>query len=157
MSTRLLTLCAWFSLAIISSCGTTREDSETRPVGQNVLAVETLNEALTGHVDFQRHVKPVLETKCAVCHNQAALPGRMSLASRDEAEQTGTLKVFIIPGQPKSSPFLTRLGPAHASLKEMPPVGERLTSLEVTLLERWIEQGAFWPQGTAGNLKTTEL
>lgn len=121
-----------------------------------MLEAQTLHQALTGQVDFVRHVKPVLEAKCAVCHNQTALPGRMSLASRAEAERTGTLTAFIVPGQPKASPLLTRLGSAHASLKEMPPVGERLTSEETALLERWIAQGASWPKGAAGNLKTSE-
>ena len=154
MSTRLLSFCAWLSLALIPGCGTTPEDSETRPRGQNVLDTQTLDQALTGQVDFVRHVKPVLEAKCAACHNQTAQPGRMSLASRAEAERTGTLGAFILPGQPKTSPLLTRLDSAHASLKEMPPVGERLTSQEIALLERWITQGATWPTGPMGILNT---
>lgn len=130
------------------------EESETRPTGRNVLDARTLQQAKTGRVDFTTHIKPVLEAKCATCHNQEALPGRMSLASQGEARRSGALRGFIIPGQPEASPLLTRLTSAHANVQAMPPVGETLTEEEVALIKRWISQGAPWPDGPAGELQT---
>lgn len=139
-------------LTLITGCSSP-EESETRPTGRNVLKKATLNQALHDQVDFVTHVKPVLEAKCAICHHQAALPGRMSLASRQEAQRSGTLRAFIVPGHPESSPLLTRLTSAHTNLQAMPPVGETLTPEEVTLLERWISQGATWPASPTGDLR----
>ncbi|TDU80957.1 cytochrome c [Prosthecobacter fusiformis] len=146
----------WIPLLAATGCSTP-EESETRPPGQNVLSEEVLQQALTGPVDFVTHVRPVLEAKCVTCHQQEALPGRMSLASHAEAQRSGTLRAFIVPGQPESSPLLTRLDSAHTRVQAMPPVGESLTASEVTLLKRWISQGASWPQGPKGTLKTSPV
>jgi uncharacterized membrane protein len=153
MNGRFLLLTIGMSLLTLTGCSTPPE-SETRPRGQNVLDQATLKRAQTGRVDFKSHIKPILETKCAPCHNQEALPGRMSLANHREAMRSGTLRGFIIPGQPDASPLLTRLQSAHTNVQAMPPVGESLTSDEVSLIKRWITQGAPWPEGPEGTLKT---
>ncbi|MCA1963024.1 MAG: hypothetical protein LDL31_03645 [Prosthecobacter sp.] len=140
---------------LLTACASPEETSETRLPGRNILGNATLREAMQGTVSFTEHVKPVLEAKCAMCHNSAAQPGRLSLASQAQAVQTGTLGIFIIPGKPDKSRFLTHLGSAHAGVKAMPPVGEALTPEETALLRRWIAQGAPWPAGSAGRLLTT--
>ncbi len=135
-------------------CSSSESESETRLPGRNILDANTLKAAQIGKVSFTAHVKPVLEAKCAMCHNKSAQPGRLSLASQAEALQTGTLGIFIIPGQPDKSRFITHLGSAHSSVKSMPPVGETLTPEEAALFRRWIAQGAEWPAGAAGKLVT---
>lgn len=145
---------AMLAAAVLTGCSTADSESETRLPGHNVLDAAALQAAQTGKVSFTQHVKPVLEAKCAMCHNAAALPGRLSLASQAEALSTGTLGVFIRPGRPDLSRFITHLDEAHASVKAMPPVGETLTPQEVALIQRWIAQGAAWPAGAAGRLKT---
>lgn len=142
--------------ALLAGCSSTESESETRLPGRNVLDAPALRAAQTGKVGFLEHVKPVLEAKCAMCHNKAAQPGRMSLASQAEAVQTGTLGVFILPGQPDKSRFITHLSGLHASVKAMPPVGEALTPEETGIIRRWIAQGAEWPAGAAGKLVTEQ-
>jgi uncharacterized membrane protein len=142
------------SIATLTACTSPESESETRQTGINVLEASALKEAKTGNVSFTAHVKPILEAKCAMCHNQSAQPGRLSMASLEEAKKTGTLGIFIIPENPDQSRFISQINSAHASLKAMPPVGETLTSDEITLLRRWISQGAEWPTGKAGTLKT---
>jgi uncharacterized membrane protein len=139
---------------VLAGCSSPESESETRLPGRNVLEPAAMQAAQSGNVSFNEHVKPVLEAKCAMCHNSSAQPGRMSLASQAEAIQTGTLGVFIIPGQPEKSRFITHLGTAHSSVKAMPPVGETLTPEESLILRRWIAQGAPWPAGAAGKLMT---
>ena len=153
MNGRFFLVTIGITLLTMTGCSTPTE-SETRPRGQNVLDQATLKQAQTGQVDFKSHIKPILETKCAPCHNQEALPDRMSLANHREALRSGTLRGFIIPGQPDVSPLLTRLQSAHTNVQAMPPVGESLTPDEVSLIKRWIRQGAYWPSGADGNLKT---
>jgi uncharacterized membrane protein len=139
-------------LASLAACQHAPEESETRPAGTNVLPEAELARALGGRVRFERHVKPVLEAKCLACHQSEAMPGRLSLESREAALRSGTLGVFILPGRPQDSRFLQNLSKAHAVA--MPPVGETLTREEEVLLERWIAQGAEWPAGAAGRLRT---
>lgn len=139
-------------LASLAACQHAPEESETRPAGVNVLSEKELSKALQGRVRFERHVKPVLEAKCLACHQVEAMPGRLSLESREAALRSGTLGVFIVPGRPESSRFLQNLSKAHAVA--MPPVGETLTREEEQLLTRWIAQGAEWPEGAAGRLRT---
>jgi uncharacterized membrane protein len=152
------TSCRFLLAALIVSglvaCRHVQEDSETRPLGVNVLPQEELRHALRGQVSFARHVKPVLEAKCLACHQNEAMPGRLSLESREAALRSGMLGIFILPGQPQHSRFLHNLAEAHAGVKSMPPVGETLTDEEETLLRRWIAQGAEWPAGMAGRLRT---
>jgi len=138
--------------ALLAGCSSTESESETRLPGRDVLDASALSAAKSGKVSFVDHVKPVLEAKCAMCHNKAAQPGRMSLASRAEAVQTGALGVFIIPGHPEKSRFITHVSGLHASVTAMPPVGEVLTADETALIQRWIAQGAEWPAGAAGTL-----
>jgi hypothetical protein len=143
---------AVLALACLVACQHAPEESETRPAGVNVLSEVELAKALQGRVHFERHVKPVLEAKCLACHQVEAMPGRISLESRESALRSGTLGGFIVAGKPESSRFLQNLAGVHATA--MPPVGEALTPEEAHLLRRWIAQGAEWPAGAAGRLRT---
>lgn len=152
MHGRFILFCVGLPLLGLTSCSTS-EESETRPPGTNVLSVAALSQAQAGTVDFSRHIKPILEAKCATCHNQEALPGKMSLANRAEAQRSGGLRGFILPGQPETSPLITRLSESHTAVQAMPPVGESLTKEEIAVIKRWISQGASWPAGPEGQLR----
>jgi mono/diheme cytochrome c family protein len=154
MNRRTLFSLASLALLTLGACTYPQPSSETRPLGDDVLSASLRREALRGQVNFANHIKPILETKCAMCHNQDALPGRMSLANRREAQRSGALRGFIVPGQPEASSLITRTNDAHNGVQAMPPVGERLTRDEIAILRRWIAQGAPWPQGAEGQLKT---
>ena len=75
---------------LLAAC-TAPVDSETKPLGENVLSKEQIHAAKHGPVDFLTQVKPVLEAKCVMCHNRQALPGHMSLENRSEAMRSGAL------------------------------------------------------------------
>ncbi len=141
--------------ALLGACATTTEnESQTRPIGENSLSEREMRRALSGAVDFTRHVKPVLEAKCVACHNADGLPGRLNLSSREAAVRSGALGVFIVPGKPDQSLLVTQIASAPAHLKAMPPVGQQVTDQEIAVLRRWIAQGAAWPAGPAGVLAT---
>lgn len=141
-------LCA----ALIASCATP-PDSETKPLGENVLSKEAIHAAKTAPVDFVTHVKPVLEAKCVMCHNRKALKGHMSLESRSEAVRTKTLGTYIVPGHPETSLLVANASSTHKNVSVMPAVGERLTKDEYAILTKWVKEGAHWPSGAAGTLK----
>ncbi|MBE2285329.1 MAG: hypothetical protein IAE77_17850 [Prosthecobacter sp.] len=137
---------------LVSSCSTP-PDPETKPMGENVLSKEEIKAAKSGPVDFVAHVKPVLEAKCAMCHNRQALPGHMSLESRREAVRTKTLGTYIVPGHPETSLLVANTASTHQNVSVMPAVGERLTKDEYRILNKWVKEGANWPTGKAGTLK----
>jgi len=120
-------------------------ESETLLTGRNVLGALETRAALKETVDFSRHVKPILAAKCVACHDRESQPQGLHFNNYDSAIKSGALGVFIVPGHPERSPFLTTIKSAHTSSRSMPPVGERLTSEEVAILKRWIQQGARWP------------
>ena len=150
MNTRHLT--SLLGLLAHASC-TTPSDSETKPMGANVLSQAAIHAAKTGPVDFATHVKPVLEAKCVMCHNRKALPGHGSLENRQEAVRTGELGAYIQPGHPEYSLLVSNVKSAHHNASAMPAVGERLTPDEFAILTKWVKEGAKWPAGKAGTLK----
>lgn len=143
-------------LAMLTGCETSdvasSPESQTRPPGETVLSREELKAAMTDKVDFVRHVKPIFEARCVMCHNKEALPGRMSLLNRKAAVKSGALGVFIIPGHPETSAMVTKISSAPAHMTAMPPVGERITSDKTAVLKKWIKEGADWPEGREGRL-----
>ncbi|MDB6005503.1 MAG: Planctomycete cytochrome [Prosthecobacter sp.] len=141
-------LCAF----VLASCSMP-SDSETKPMGENVLGKDAIHAAKTGQVDFTAHVKPVLEAKCVMCHNRKALPGHMSLESRKEAMRSGALGTYIVPGHPEKSLLVANVKTVHQNVSVMPAVGERLTTDEYAILTKWVKEGAQWPAGAAGALK----
>ena len=137
---------------VLASCATP-PDSETKPMGENVLSKEVIKAAKSGPVDFVAHVKPVLEAKCVMCHNREALPGHMSLETRKEAMRSGALGAYIVPGHPENSLLVANVHSAHQNVSVMPAVGERLTKDEYAIITKWVKEGAIWPSGKAGTLK----
>lgn len=136
----------------LASCATP-PDSETKPLGENVLSHEAIHAARHGPVDFAAHVKPVLEAKCVMCHNRQALPGHISLASHKEALRTKALGTYIVPGHPETSLLVANVKTVHQKVSVMPAVGERLTADEYAIINKWVKEGAAWPAGKAGTLK----
>ncbi len=143
----------WILPVIIASCAT-EPDSETTYAGVNVLSPEALKVALV-KPDFVTHVKPILEAKCAICHNQKTLPKVMNLDDEKAAfKPAASGHIAIIPFHPEQSLLINNIRHSHSTTNAMPPVGERLTKDETSVLKTWIAQGAAWPEGRAGRLKT---
>ncbi len=143
-----------FSLlcVLLAACSTPL-DSETKPLGENVLSKEAIKAAKSGPVNFVAHVRPVLEAKCVMCHNRKALPSHMSLENRQEAMRSGALGAYIVPGHPEKSLLVSNTASTHRNVSVMPAVGERLTKDEYAILTKWVKEGASWPVGAAGTLE----
>lgn len=95
-------------------------------------------------VDFNTEVKPIINKKCISCHGGVKRQGDFSLLFRSEAlAQTKSGQYGIIPGDPKRSEMIRRL-----TLKDpeerMPYKHEPLTDAEISILTRWVKQGAKW-------------
>ena len=96
-------------------------------------------------VDFARDIKPLLDSRCQVCHGPAMQQSGLRLDSRPAAMKGGYSGAVILPHKSAESK-LVRIVAGLVEGVVMPPVGEKLTVEEIGLLRAWIDQGASWPE-----------
>jgi mono/diheme cytochrome c family protein len=99
-------------------------------------------------VDFAREVQPILRTRCQACHGAAQQISGLRLDDGEAARKGGYAGAVIVPGKAEESPLIWRVTGAK-DLMPMPPSGKKLSEAEVSVLRRWIDEGAEWPAGTA--------
>ena len=104
-------------------------------------------------VDFVADIKPIFEQQCLECHNTGLLLGKFNLETKDLAFTTTDGRAVIIPGKPEESPLYGALTLPRDNEAAMPPLGHKLPPEKVSVIRRWIEQGAVWPDGADGVLK----
>lgn len=135
--------------AILVSCQTTGDKPETRPVGEPLVSKSELKRSQED-LRFVDHVKPILEGRCLYCHDGKEMPGKFSLATKEEAFAGGR----IVPGEAEKSLLYVALTSGnHATA--MPAVGMAPPPEEIDVLRRWINAGAVWPEGMT--LKASDL
>jgi hypothetical protein len=93
---------------------------------------------------FTERVKPLLETRCVSCHGPDKVKGGLRLDSRAAALKGGESGPALIPGKPAESLIVQAVMHARPDL-EMPPK-DKLTKADIAVLERWIKEGAPWPE-----------
>lgn len=120
--------------------------------------------ALHAAVDFEKEIKPILETNCVRCHNPKGTEFEkgdtdLNLATKEAAFESNSIK----PGNAdKSKLYTTTVLPDDAK-KLMPPRNkvtndlERLTKAESELLKTWINEGAKWPDGMTLTARKKEV
>jgi mono/diheme cytochrome c family protein len=148
------TQCAIISL-FLSGCVLSPHEHdkgpETAPEGLTALSASAVAEG-EQEVNFERQIKPILESKCLACHSGQTAPWSYSLETRKLAFASGAGGPRIIAGKPDQS-IIVAFASTHKNAAAMPLVGNRLTEKESKILRRWIAEGAGWPTGKAGELK----
>mgnify|MGYP003631543540 FL=1 len=98
-------------------------------------------------IDFNYHVKPILSDKCFACHgpdtdNQKS-DLRLDIAESALSAHGESNTVAIVPGRPASSDLIKRILSDNPSDQMPPPESNlSLTTKEIAILAKWIEQGA---------------
>lgn len=105
-------------------------------------------------LSFEKDIKPILREKCLHCHNRKTLPDKPGFenAKRAFVKTPGGLSV-VVPGDPEKSLMITAISLNSMHEGSMPMVGERPTAEDISLLKRWIKEGANWPKGRKGKIK----
>ena len=86
---------------------------------------------------------------CLECHGPEKQRGGLRLDSRTSVYKGGESgEPAIVPRDPDASPLLERVASDDPTFR-MPPKGERLAAGELTLLKRWVAEGATWPETDA--------
>jgi Protein of unknown function (DUF1553)/Protein of unknown function (DUF1549)/Planctomycete cytochrome C len=100
-------------------------------------------------VDFQREVRPILEQRCTECHGEKKQKAGVRLDRKTFAfAPTDSGKPVIEPRHSAQSPLWLRVTSTNAD-EIMPPKGEPLTAAQTKLIQRWIDEGAAWPDDGA--------
>jgi hypothetical protein len=99
-----------------------------------------------GKVDFISEVRPILAKNCFACHGPDEAKRAKGLRLDQHESAIKPLKsgdAAIVPGDPDSSALYLRITEEDETLR-MPPkkAGGRLSTAEIEVLRRWVEQGA---------------
>ncbi|HEY4416021.1 MAG TPA: c-type cytochrome domain-containing protein [Verrucomicrobiae bacterium] len=108
-------------------------------------------------IEFDRDIRPILETSCLRCHGPQKPKSHFRLDDRAAALAGGDENTNdIVPGDSAKSLLIQYVAGQVPDL-EMPPVGkgDPLTSQQIGLLRAWIDQGASW--STTNQLPPMEL
>jgi hypothetical protein len=95
-------------------------------------------------VDFVRDVQPILEQHCYECHGPSKARGSLRLHTRAGALKGGISGPIIQPGNSDASLIVRRLLGLDGD-DRMPLDKDPLLAGQLTLIRRWIDQGAVWP------------
>ncbi len=96
-------------------------------------------------VDFEREIKPIVEAACLRCHNQENAEGDVRLDSLKAATANVEPGSVLVPGDPGKSLFYTCTVLPADDEQIMPPDGPPLDAVQTARLQRWIKEGAKWP------------
>ncbi|HEY0872027.1 MAG TPA: ankyrin repeat domain-containing protein [Vicinamibacterales bacterium] len=100
-------------------------------------------------VDFARDVQPILRQQCYDCHGPEKQKNGLRLDRRRDAMRGGTIAV-IGPGNAAGSRLYQRLI-GHEFGTQMPPT-RPLPESQISVIKRWIDEGAEWPDELSGEV-----
>jgi hypothetical protein len=99
-------------------------------------------------VDYNFHIRPILSDRCFKCHGPDGNQRKADLRLDTEAGLFAALKndpqaKVITPGDADHSELFLRISAADTSIQMPPPSSNlALTSTEIKLIRKWIDQGA---------------
>ena len=111
-----------------------------------VLALSCSLSAAASADHFEQNIRPLLSKRCYSCHTATQTAG-LRLDSRQALLKGGNSGPAIVPGSPETS-LLVKAIRQH----KMPP-GSPLDPQQISAIETWVREGAFWPEvGKSGEL-----
>lgn len=115
-----------------------------------LIAASLLGEVGADEVDFVEEVRPIFEKHCYSCHGEEKQKSGLRLDVKSAAFRGGDNHgPDIVPGKSDESPLIQFVVTDDEDLL-MPPPGKgrkRLSDQEISILTRWVNEGAHWPDG----------
>jgi hypothetical protein len=99
-------------------------------------------------VDFEREIRPLLQTRCVECHGDKEQNSELRLDAKVFAFKGGYDGPAIVAGKSDASPIFQRITSDDED-DRMPPEGDRLHPNEIAAVKAWIDSGAVWPENDA--------
>ncbi len=100
-----------------------------------------------GPVDYSRDVRPILTEHCNACHGAKKQRGSLRLDSAQALRLGGNSGPAVVPGKSGASRLILAVSGGNDDIAVMPPKGTRLSTSEIDLLRKWIDEGAKVPAG----------
>jgi mono/diheme cytochrome c family protein len=94
------------------------------------------------HVEFTRHIQPILQQSCTKCHGGVRREAGLSLLAPGGVGESGNN--LVVAGKPDESELLRRVVASNPD-ERMPADGPPLSPDQISNLRQWIEAGAVWP------------
>lgn len=98
----------------------------------------------TGKVDFVKEIKPLFDANCAQCHGVRPTKAYSMLTKAKAFTPGESEEPPIVPGKADQSLIVT-LMKAKSPEGRMPQKKPPLKPDQIALIERWINEGAEWP------------
>ena len=95
-------------------------------------------------VDFVRDVQPILKKSCVGCHGAAQQLGGLRLDAKTTTFTGGVSGPSVKPNHAIDSPLYIRVA-GMGDQARMPMGGKPLPAEQMSVLKRWIDEGAKWP------------
>ena len=111
-------------------------------VGPRAYADDEISATADQLAFFESKIRPLLADRCLDCHSGDEPESGLNLESRQAMLRGGELGPAVIPGQPRQSLLISAIN--HDEYIKMPPK-QKLPTVEVVNLTRWVEMGAPWP------------
>jgi WD40 repeat protein len=98
---------------------------------------------LPDKISYYKDVRPIFQMHCQGCHQPAKAQGDYVMTDYAALlKKTGTNEDGIVPGQPEKSMVYQQIVPQKSKPPAMPRGKDPLIDRDVTIIRRWIEQGA---------------
>ena len=91
---------------------------------------------------FENEVRPLLVEKCQKCHGPRKQESGLRLDSRQALLKGGERGPAVVPGKTEQSILIAAV--RQSGDLKMPP-GGRLSDAQIAVLNRWVADGAAWP------------
>ena len=105
------------------------------------------NAAKEDSVQFDKEIRPILQSHCYKCHGAEVQKGGLRLDHRELALKGGDSGALLVPRKSDDSEMFNRIT-ADEEAQRMPPVSSKMPPLsksEIASVRRWIDSGAVWP------------
>ncbi len=100
-------------------------------------------------VDFSRDIRPLLSNKCFQCHgpDESSREADLRLDVKASVFTVSDEAAAVVPGRPEESALIMRVASDDEDLVMPPPDSNlSLTPEEISLLRRWVSEGAKWSE-----------
>ena len=102
-------------------------------------------DADSAHTDFfENNIRPLLISHCVKCHGPKKAESGLRLDNFESVIAGGDSGPALVPGKPEESLVVQAV--LHNDGLEMPP-DEKLDAPSIAALQKWVQQGAVWPDG----------
>jgi hypothetical protein len=90
-------------------------------------------------VSFYNDIRPIFSASCNACHKPEKLKGDLDMTTHAALLKGGKHGSTVVAGEPAKSKLIEMIS---GDEPEMPPDGDPLKKVQVSLIERWILEGA---------------